>query len=234
MKAVLLAAGFGTRLRPLTDAAPKILVPLGGRTLLEHQLAYLGRAGIDEVVVNVHHHAEQVRRFLARVQAPVRVRLSDERRLLGTAGALVPLRDFLGDRFLVLYGDVVTDADVAKLVAAHEASGAVASLGYVPSEQTDGKGVLTIDSAGTVSGFVEKPSRSGGGLVNAGLYVLERSVLELIPDGASDFGRDVWPRALALGVPIHGHELRAYVRDIGTPEALAAAERDLAAGRIRW
>lgn len=236
MRAVLLAAGRGTRLAPLTDTTPKALAPLGGRPLLAWQLAWLAREGVTEVAVNVHHLQGRVLEFLEREPPPIPVRVSYEPVLLGTAGALLPLRDFLTGPFLVHYADVVTDARVGEHMAAHERSGAVATLTYHRADETFGKGVLSVDAGGRVTGFREKdPSDAGPGLVNSGIYAADPSLLDLITPERTDFGHHVWPAALAAGLHLDARELGdAYLRDIGSLEALEAAERDLEAGLLTW
>jgi mannose-1-phosphate guanylyltransferase len=234
MRAVLLAAGLGTRLAPLTHSIPKILAPLGGRPLLEHQLAYLEQSGVTEIAVNVHHHAGEVIRFLDSYATSLAVRVSHEPRLLGTAGALLPLRDFLTEPFLVLYGDVVTDADLGDLMERHLRLGGVATLAYYRSTETAGKGLLSLASDGRVTSFAEKPEWSRGSCVSAGLYALSPEALEFVRPGRPDFGHDVWPAVLAAGARVYGYELHGYVRDVGSAEALEAANRDLATGAIAW
>jgi mannose-1-phosphate guanylyltransferase len=234
MRAVLLAAGLGTRLAPLTDSIPKILAPLGGRPLLEHQLAYLEQGGVTEVAVNVHHHATEVIRFLESAETALAVRVSHEPRLLGTAGALLPLRDFLTEPFLVLYGDVVTDADLADLMDGHLRFGGVATLTYYRSTETAGKGLLSLAGDGRVTSFVEKPETSDGSCVSAGLYALSPEALAFVRPDRPDFGHDVWPAMLAEGAAVYAYELRGYVRDVGSAETLEAANRDLVAGAIAW
>ena len=234
MKAVLLAAGRGTRLAPLTDSIPKILAPLGGRPLLEHQLHYLARNGVAEVGLNLHHHAEQVFEFLEHFDAPFPIRVSHERGLLGTAGALLGLRDFVSGSFVLLYGDVLTDADLPSLLERHRMREGLATLTYYRSLETAGKGVLAVTPDERVSSFAEKsPAITGEALVNAGLYALDAKVLTWIRPGA-DFGHDVWPAALAAGEALWGYELHGYVRDIGSLDALQKAERDLAEGHLTW
>jgi NDP-sugar pyrophosphorylase family protein len=233
MKAVLLGAGKGTRLAPLTDSIPKILAPLGNRPLLDHQLDYLAANGVSEVAVNVHHHADQLLAALERHTPPPATRASYEPELLGTAGALLPLRDFLTEPFLVVYGDVVTDADLGALMARHRELDGIATLAYYRSDDTAGKGLLELAPDGRVTAFVEKPSDARTGCVNAGLYALDPAILDLVGPAPSDFGHDVWPRALAAGHRLYGHELSAYLRDVGSPDALAAADAELVEG-ARW
>jgi mannose-1-phosphate guanylyltransferase len=235
MKAMLLAAGRGTRLAPLTDSIPKILAPFGGRPLLEHQLEYLKRSGVTEIALNVHHHADQVLACIDALRLDVPVRISREPQLLGTAGALAPLRDFLTEPVVVLYGDVVTNASLTGLMDEHRRHDPLATLAVYPSSEIEGKGVCVVGADGRVVAFAEKPeSASANALVNAGLYVVAPRLLDLLAPGESDFGRDVWPRALAAGETLRASILDAYVRDIGSPPALAAAAEDLAGGAVRW
>ena len=223
MKAVLLAAGLGTRMRGAFGDAPKILVPLGGRTLLDHQLDYLAGQGADEVAINLHHHADAVVEHLGQ-GTPLPVRLSVEETLLGTAGALLPLAPFLDEPFVLLYGDVVTDLRLGELLERHSG---IATLACYESAELEGKGVVEVDAEQRVTSFVEKGTAGGEGLVNAGIHVLDPEVLAYIRPPFADFGNDVWPSALAAGATITALPFTAYVKDVGTPEALAEAERDL-------
>ena len=232
---MLLAAGRGTRLAPLTDSIPKILAPFGGHPLLEHQLEYLTRSGVTEIALNVHHHADQVIACVDALALDVPVRISHEPELLGTAGALLPLSDFFSEPVIVLYGDVVTNADLVKLVDEHRRHDPLATLTVYPSSETEGKGVCLVAESGEIVAFAEKQgSASTEALINAGLYVVSPRVLSLLTPGESDFGRDVWPRALADGEVLRASVLDAYLRDIGSPTALAAAAADLADGALQW
>lgn len=234
MKAVLLAAGLGTRLAPLTEGLPKILAPLGAETLLARQLSYLVREGVREVAVNVHHQAGAVREFLDGHETPVDVRLSPEPELLGTAGALDPLRDFVSGPTVVLYGDVLLDASLAELLGAHFRTAAAATLACYASSSLEGKGVLELDGDGRVCSFVEKgETPRAAGYVNAGLYAISPRVLDYVRPGL-DFGHDVWPQMLAAGERLFGHLLTGYVQDVGSPGALERASADLTSGTLRW
>ena len=196
---------------------PKILAPFGGRTLLDHQLDYLAAQGVDEIAINLHHHADRVLEQLGDRELEVSVEAS----LLGTAGALLGFEDISHEPFFVLYGDVVTDLELATLRL-----DGIATLACYPSSDLEGKGVLEVGSDGRVTGFLEKATVEGEGLVNAGIYLLAPEILAFI-DPPSDFGHDVFPRALAAGATITAVRTDAYVKDVGTPEALAEAERDL-------
>lgn len=230
MKAVLLAAGHGTRLAPLTDHVPKILVEIAGEPLLARQLRYLAAQGMTDVAINLHHLAEQVRGFLAAADVPLSVHVFDEPELLGTAGALGPMRAFLDEPFVLLYGDVVTDLDLRELYRARRGT---ATLVYYVSTNIEGKGIIDLDAAGRVTGFVEKPeSVSLPAPINAGIHVLEPAVLDLVPE-RGDFGYDVWPALVADGA-LFGYGTRSYVADIGSIEMLRQVEGDIRAGAVAW
>jgi mannose-1-phosphate guanylyltransferase len=231
VKAVLLAAGKGTRLAPLTTTVPKILVSVAGEPLLARQLRYLATQGVSEVLLNLHHHADLVDDFLATSGSPVPVTVYDEPELRGTAGALFPMRERLdAGRFVVLYGDVVTDHDLRVL---QHASRGIATLAYYVAADVHEKGVLDLDHGERVVGFVEKPQAKQSGCVNAGIYSLDPAIFEFIPE-FGDFGFDVWPRVLGAGELIYGSPIDGYLLDMGGPDALAQLRRDIEAKVIAW
>ncbi len=235
MKAVLLAAGRGTRLAPLTDSIPKVLAPLGDRPLLARQLEYLARNGVTEAAINVSHHADQVIEFLDSWDGDLVTRVFVEEELLGTAGALVPMRGFLTEPVILLYGDVVTTMELRGLMERHRHARGIATLAYYEANDVAAKGVLSLRSDGRVQSFVEKPARQRGtALVNGGVHALEPAILDFVGPPPSDFGYDVWPAVIAADRPVYAHRVDGYLRDVGSPEALAAAERDLAEGSLGW
>lgn len=225
MKAVLLAAGLGTRLRPLTDSVPKCLIPVAGKTLLDRWLDALAFAGVDEVLVNTHHLADRVEAHVAgRHDSPPRVRLSYEAELLGSAGTLRANADFVRgeEMVLVVYADNITDFDMRTLVQEHRAGGAPATIAVFRAPRPTECGIIEVTD-GVVVGFEEKPRRPRGDLANAGMYVFHPNVLTLIDESVTplDIGFHLLPqmvgkmRAVSIGT--------ASFADIGTPEALDRA-----------
>jgi mannose-1-phosphate guanylyltransferase len=226
MKAFLLAAGLATRLRPITDSTPKCLLPVGGRPLLDIWLDALARAGVNEVLLNAHHLADQVQAYLtARVGAPA-IQLVVEPELLGSAGTLRANRDFVSgeDMFLVINADNLTDFDLRVLIDAHRAGDAVATLSLFRAPDPTQVGVVEVN-AGIVVGFKEKPAHPRGDLANAGMYAFAPAVIDQItgPD-PRDIGFHLLPRLIgrARAVALNG----SYFIDIGTPEALRRARDD--------
>ncbi|MGZ4624947.1 MAG: nucleotidyltransferase family protein [Kineosporiaceae bacterium] len=224
MKAFLLAAGLGTRLRPLTDAVPKCLVDVGGRPMLDIWLDALAAAGVDEVLLNTHHLAGLVEAHVARRRSarPI-VRLSHEPVLLGSAGTLLVNAEFVADddMFLVVNADNLTDFDLRVLIDAHRAAGTVATLSVFHAPRPSECGIVQA-VAGRMVGFVEKPAAPTSDLANAGLYAFSPAVLDDIPESLPrDIGFDLLPRLVDRAAVV---DLGAsYFLDIGTPAALELA-----------
>jgi mannose-1-phosphate guanylyltransferase len=225
MKAFLLAAGLGTRLRPLTDRLPKCLVPVDGRPILDIWLENLERAGVDQVLLNLHHLPDLVRAHLADHRGTPSVVTAHEPELLGSAGTLAANRDFVGDDdvFLTVYGDDLTDFDLRHLTAALDAApDAEAAIATFRAPRPEACGILEVEN-GVVTSFEEKPAAPRGNLANAGMYAFRRSVLDLVPDGRpADIGTQLLPRLVGRSVAVPVED--AFLIDIGTPEALARAE----------
>jgi mannose-1-phosphate guanylyltransferase len=234
VKAIVLGAGLGTRLGPLTRTTPKILAPIAGRPLLDLQLDYLAANGVDAVGLNVHHHAEQIVAHARERTAGPPVRISHEPELLGTAGALVGFANMLTEPFVVLYGDVLTDLDLRALMDDHRASGAFATLAVHELPDVSEKGAVELADGDRISSFLEKTGGRRPGWVNAGIYVVDPAVLGRLPAPPADFGTDVWPAALDEGLRLQAYRVPGYVRDVGNPEQLASATRDVEAGALPW
>lgn len=226
MKAFLLAAGRGTRLRPLTDKTPKCLLPVGGRPLMGIWLDSLARAGVSEVLVNLHHMADQVRTFLARRQAPPRVHAVYEPELLGSLGTLQANRGFVAaeEAFLVCYGDGLTNYDLTDIVRFHRSHGGPASIALFETDRPWECGIIELGKEGVVRSFEEKPERPKGNWANAGIYVFAPAVLGLVRlTPPADIGYQLLPRLVGVG---RGRKISAYYRDIGDPASYAAAEKE--------
>jgi mannose-1-phosphate guanylyltransferase len=226
VKAFLLAAGIGSRLRPITDTTPKCMLAIDGQPMLDIWLNAFDRAGVDEVLVNLHHLPDVVRGHLAARTGPPAVRTFFEPELLGSAGTLLANRWWVRDEefFLACYADNLTDFDVRSLVDTHQQHGPIATVAVFHSERPSAGGVVELDATGRVTGFTEKPSQPVSDLTNAGMYAFHPSVLdEIAGKPRSDIGYDLLPLLVgrARAIPVEG-----YFRDIGTVEAYRRAREE--------
>jgi len=221
-----MAAGLGTRLRPLTYEVPKPMVPVANRPVMEHILALLRRHGLGEVIANLHWFPDTIRDHFgdgAGLGVALTYRYEDE--LLGTAGGVRNVAEFFGDEpFLVMAADALTDIDLAALRAAHEAHDGIATLAVKRVADVSEFGVVITGSDGRVQGFQEKPDRAEAlsDLASCMIYVLEREIFDYFPDErVVDFALDVFPALLENDVPFHVHEIDSYWNDVGSlPEYL--------------
>ena len=236
-KAMILAAGEGTRLRPLTLETPKVLLPVDGVPLACHILTWLSRHGISQVAINLHHRGDRIKDILGNgSDLGVEIGYSEEQELLGTAGGVKRLAHWFEGTFAVVYGDVLTDMDLRAMAQFHVQVGAMATVAVQQVEDATGKGAVCIDGQDRICSFVEKPTVRPGPdcLFNTGIYLLEPEILQHIEFGCSDFGTDVFPKLLRHGVPVYGWRLRPweYLIDIGTPQAYRQANLDMAEGEV--
>lgn len=226
MKAFLLAAGIGSRLRPLTDSIPKCMVRIDNRPMIDIWFDSFNRAGVHEVLVNLHYLPDVVRRHVAARTGSPSVRMVFEPELLGSAGTLAANREWVADEefFLACNADNLTDFELADLIDAHRAGDAIATLAAFHSENPSAGGVLEVDAVGRMTGFTEKPLRPASDLVNAGIYAFSPVVLDEIHQGPPvDIGFHLLPSLVgrARVVPVEG-----YFRDIGTPDTYRQARKE--------
>lgn len=230
MKAMILAAGKGTRLGDLGAATPKPMLPLAGRPVLEWTLERLRQAGIHEVVINLHHAAQVIPGHFGDGSAfGVHIDYLFEAEILGTAGGLRNARSLLdGDRFLVVYGDTVLDWDPRPMVMDHVVASAAATIVVAEVADPSRLGVVVFDAERRITTFVEKPGDRPelGRWVNAGLCVLDRQVFDHIPEGGfSDLGASTFPAMLESGALLRAFPRPRPLTVLDTPEQLAAAQR---------
>jgi mannose-1-phosphate guanylyltransferase len=237
MQAIVLVGGQGTRLRPLTLDVPKPALTLVDRPFLAYMVEWLASHGVSEVVLAAGALPEVLREALGEQEhGGVRLTYAVEPRRLGTAGAIRFAAEALGDRlqerFLALNGDVLADLDLGALLRAHEERGARATLALHPVSDAAAYGLVRTDADGAVLEFAEKTGEARPGEINAGAYVLERSVLDLIPPGREvSIEREVFPRLVGEG--LGALCLEGYWMDIGTPERYLQASWDILEGRVR-
>lgn len=237
MKGMILAAGMGTRLRPLTNNLPKIMLPIDGRPLIDYVIRLFTENGIDEVAINLYHRPDVVVEHLGDGRRfGVRVTYSFEEKPLGTAGGLGKLRHFFTETFVAINGDMLSSMDISAQVKFHRARKATATIALFEVADPTARGVVELDGHQRIRRFVEKPPADQvfSNLVNAGVYVIEPEVLDSIPDDTfADLGTDIFPLLLREGKVLFGYPSREYLLDIGTLASYKQAEDDVRCGKVK-
>ncbi|HEY4428759.1 MAG TPA: sugar phosphate nucleotidyltransferase [Solirubrobacteraceae bacterium] len=231
MRAMVLAAGLGTRLRPLTYEITKPMVPVLDRPVMEHIVDLLDRHGISEVIANLHYFPETIREYFGE-----RLAYHYEPELLGTAGGVRACADFFGDEpFLVISGDALTDIDLGALAARHREAGGIATLAVKQVADTSEFGVVLHDGEGRITGFQEKPApeEALSDLGNCGIYVFDPAIFDYFPDRPFvDWAKEVFPVLLENDVPFYIHELDEYWNDVGSLGELREGTFDALRGEL--
>jgi NDP-sugar pyrophosphorylase family protein len=237
VKAIILAAGEGTRLRPLTRDVPKPMLPLAGEPLIGHLVGLLRAHGVGEIAVNLHHKPEAIPAYLGDgSRFGVSITYSREETLLGSAGAVKKLEPFFDESLFVLYGDVLTDIDLAALAACHRQRGGTLTMALHETDEPSRCGIAETGDNGMVRRFREKPTQREvfSSWANAGIYAVEPSILRFIPENSFfDFGNHLIPLLLERGEPVGAYLSDSYFLDIGSVERYEQAERDLTGGAVR-
>lgn len=225
MKAFLLAAGEGTRLRPLTDSIPKCLVPIRHESLLEIWLQQCARSGITEVLINLHAHADAVRSFVAGRDFGVEIRLFDEPVLLGSAGTIAANRAWVEATpyFWIMYADVLTNMNLSGMLRAHQEQNLAATLGVYQAPNPSQCGIVELDDGSIIRSFEEKPRDPKSGLAFSGVMIATPEFLHEVPSAApADIGLHVLPKLVGR---MRAYVSKEYLVDIGTPEKYEKAQR---------
>ncbi|HTU37763.1 MAG TPA: sugar phosphate nucleotidyltransferase [Acidimicrobiales bacterium] len=236
MKAVIMAGGEGTRLRPQTSNLPKPMLPLVGRPMMEHIVALLRRHGITEIVVTVAFLPNAIRSYFGDgSELGVQMVYATEESPLGTAGSVRNAREQLTERFLVISGDVLTDIDLTEVIAFHDKNHALATIALSAVENPLEFGIVITREDGTIERFLEKPGwgQVFSDTINTGIYVLEPEILDRIPEGKPvDFSSEVFPEVLEDGEPLYGYVADGYWEDVGTTAAYLQAHEDILDGKV--
>jgi len=231
MKAVIMAGGEGTRLRPLTSNQPKPMLPMANIPMMEHVVNLLRTHGFEDIVVTVAFMANAIRTYFGDgSEFGVRMVYATESTPLGTAGSVRNAMDELDERFLVISGDVLTDIDLGKVVAFHDAHGGLATLALKAVENPLEFGIVITNEDGSIERFLEKPTwgQVFSDTINTGIYVLEPEIFDFIAEGeAVDFSGETFPEALAAGKGLYGYVCDGYWEDVGTLEAYLSSHQDI-------
>jgi mannose-1-phosphate guanylyltransferase len=232
MRAMVLAAGLGTRLRPLTYEITKPMVPVLDRPVMGHIVDLLDRHGFEEVIANLHYFPDSIKRYFGE-----RLSYRVEQELLGTAGGVRACADFFGtEAFVVISGDALTDIDLAAFAARHREAGGIATLAVKKVTDPREYGVVLHDRDGRITGFQEKPSpeEALSDLGNCGIYIFEPEIFDYFPERPFvDWAQDVFPTLLENDVPFHIHEVGEYWNDVGSLAELRQGTFDALRGELR-
>ena len=237
MKAVIMAGGKGTRLRPLTSKQPKPMVPIVNVPCMEHIVNLLKYPSFEDILATLEFMPEVIQEYFGDGSAwGVRMEYSVEEEPLGTAGSVKFAEGWLTERFAIISGDALTDVDLSKAVAFHEERGAETTLVLKEVEDPSEFGIVVIENDGRVTGFLEKPDEEEvfSHTANTGIYILEPGVLKDIPEGQEyDFAEQLFPKLLEEGRPMYGYVTEGYWGDIGNIEQYMGAQRDVLDGKVR-
>ncbi len=237
MKAIVLAGGYGTRLRPLTYTCPKPMLPLAGKPVLRHIIEFLAGHGFDEIIVTTNYLRDRVKdHFGDGSRYGVKLKYPLEEEPLGTAGSVKHVSEYLDDTFAIIQGDNITNIDLVKVLEFHKKKGSLATISLIPVDNPCEYGIAELNDEGRVIRFVEKPrpEECFSRLANTGLYILQPQVLDHIPDHCSyDFSKDLFPKLLTLNEKVYGCLVTGFWTDIGRPENYLKANKWLLSRLIK-
>src|SRR3954469_12517231 len=237
MKAVIMAGGEGSRLRPLTSNQPKPMLPLANRPMMEYIVSLLKQHGFDDIVVTLAFMPNAIRTYFGDgSEFGVRMVYATEEQPLGTAGSVLNARQELTERFLVISGDVLTDFDLSEIVKFHDESKALATIGLAAVENPLEFGIVITREDGSIDRFLEKPTwgQVFSDTINTGIFVLEPEIFDHIEaDRPVDFSSEVFPELLAEELPLFGAITGGYWEDVGTLEAYVSAHKDVLDGKVK-
>lgn len=236
MKAMIMAAGVGSRLMPMTVDIPKPMIPMANRPLMVNTVQLLREHGFNSIIANLHYQADYISSYFGDGQAfGVSMNYSREEELMGTAGGVKRCDWFLDDTFVIVSGDALTDIDLALLVRVHKRKGALATIALKEVEDVEHFGIVISNEDGLIKSFQEKPrpEEALSRVANTGIYVFEPEIFKYIPAGQFyDFGKQVFPHLVKAGCPFYGVTVDGYWCDVGNIDTYRQAHADVLAGRV--
>ena len=237
-KALIMAAGYGTRLEPLTFAVPKPMVPIVNVPTMQHNIELLKKYGLKEVIANIHYYPEQIQNYFGDGRDfGIKLSYSYEKKLLGTAGGVKRMAKLIRvqNTFIVLSSDALTDINLKKIVNYHRSKKALFTIALAKVKDVSQFGVVIQNGEGRITGFQEKPKQeeAKNDMVNAGVYVIEPEVLDMIPEGFYDFGKELFPRLVEKGDALYGYPMVEYWSDVGCLGKYIESNYDAMKGLVR-
>lgn len=237
MKAMIMAAGVGSRLMPMTIDVPKPMIPMANQPLMANSVKLLRQHGFTSLIANLHYHADHITRYFGDgSDFGVSLQYSPEKELMGTAGGVKRCQWFLDDTFVVISGDALTDLALTSLVKHHKQKGALATMALKEVEDVESFGIVITGQDGLIKSFQEKPSAGEAlsRLANTGIYVFETEIFNYIPANEFyDFGKQVFPELVSKGCPFYGYTIEEYWCDVGNLNAYRQAHADVMAGKVK-
>lgn len=232
---MILSAGLGERLRPLTNTMPKAMVPIEGKPLLEIQIELLKKHGIKDIVINLHYLPDQVTEYFGDgSKFGVKIEYTDEPTILGTAGGIKNAESVLSDPFLVMYADNLTNMDISSVIEYHNSHHGLATVTLYDSPSPETMGVVLKDEQDNITGFLEKVPNPPSIEVSAGICIYSKKMLDYIPEGEFyDQGKELYPDLLRQGILLKAFNPKAYVQDTGTKERYEKAQKDYKNGVMK-
>ncbi|MEM2956386.1 MAG: nucleotidyltransferase family protein [Candidatus Pacearchaeota archaeon] len=219
IKAIILAAGIGSRMAEMTKDTPKVMLRLNEKPIIQYQIEMLKNYGVKEVCINLHYMPEKIKEFLGNGEKfGIKIHYSYEPELLGTSGALLAFKKILTEDFFVIYGDVIGKVDLKRFYDFHKKNKADATLIVHESTHPEDSDIIQVKENRIIK-LIHKPgNRNFGTLGNAAWYILSPIVFDFIPEGKSDFVRDVFPKMLEKGLRLYAYNTNEFISDVGTPE----------------
>ena len=237
MKAMIMAAGVGSRLMPMTSDIPKPMIPMANRPLMENTVQLLSQYGIKEVIANLHYHGDVIENYFADGRSwGVNLAYSPEMELMGTAGGVKKCEWFLDETFVVISGDALTDINLEKLLNEHKRCGALATIALKPVDEVEQFGVVITDNDGKITQFQEKPrpQEALSKTANTGIYIFEPDIFKLIPKGEfHDFGKQLFPYLVKIAAPFYGVTIDEYWCDVGNLYTYRQANADILNRKVK-
>jgi mannose-1-phosphate guanylyltransferase len=236
MKAMIMAAGVGSRLMPLTESVPKPMIPMANRPLMENIVDLLKRYGFDQIIANLHYQGDSISHYFEDGSSfGVNLLYSREDELMGTAGGVKKCAWFLDDTFIIVSGDALTDADLGHLIEQHKKKGALATIALKQVDEVENFGIVITDSDGLITSFQEKPraDQALSNYANTGIYIFEPEIFNYIPDHQFyDFGKQVFPRLVEIRAPFYGIHINSYWCDVGNIATYRQSHSDILHGLV--
>ena len=236
MKAMVMAAGVGSRLMPLTEEIPKPMIPMANRPLMENIVDLLKKHNFDQIIANLHYHADGISQYFGDgSRFGVNLFYSREDELMGTAGGVKKCAWFLDDTFVIVSGDALTDADLGRLMQEHKKKGALATIALKRVAEVENFGIVITDSDGLITSFQEKPraDQALSNYANTGIYIFEPEIFNYIPAREFyDFGKQVFPQLVKIQAPFYGADIGSYWCDVGNIDTYRQSHADILQGLV--